>query len=493
MSNYLESLDERSLRRVMADMLKRLAAVEQRTIRGVGALDEVSDDLGAHSTGKLLAITASDPTEVEANGAFFDADGVEFSDGQRYHVGGVHNGQLMFGLRAEDGAGVFAGGQGVIDRDGMHLTGIRYAMEHLASDPDGNNPRRGAVEMFYPDGGTIPAYRIVFGDGSEATELVVNGNFGTGDTAGWTATLTGASTFTVFYLAWSGYWGYLTRAAGQSGSVASASGMSVTAGKRYRARLRAKGGAPDSVTLTGRVDWYDGAAVLIKSSTVLGAKNFNPGGYAIVTEMQVDMTVEAPAGAVTAKYYFTVSAGGEIYFTAASLQLAAFAHQIVFDDNGLSVLRWGAGSQGGVDQDNNVATAYQRQTMVLRAFMPILLTGLLWDVRNTGDYELWLVYTPGSDTNMRKIWSGNVGAAGEITMTLALPEVLLPGIHYLTLFRPAGAVTWWDKNVARYVEGEGMIPIWEKPAWMMDGVFYGTSNFARIPGAKILYKTGAWT
>jgi len=459
-------------------------------------IDEIAVDLGSFLSGEPVALRPADAGDIEGDGArpFVSSDGVLMSDGKLYYIGTVDaEDDLTFGVRAEDGGGIYGGGAGVFDKYGHHIVGLRAAQDHIAASPDGSVVRRAMLEMFLPEGATTPAYRIWFGENAAGTELVVNGNFATGDATGWTATLSGASSFTVSQLAGVGYRSTLARAAGQSGSVQSATAFAVTAYKNYRVRLKATGSGADSVTLTARVDWYNAGASLISSSIVLSKTAVMTGGEAYIPPMQVDTSVHAPAGAVTARVYWTVSAGGQITVWEISMQEMTNSSQIVFDDLGLSVLKWVSSNvpDDGVDQNNSVATSTGTQTMVLKVFRPTKLTGLLYDVRNSGDYTLRQLAEPGLTASaFRTLWSGNVAAGGEINMAFADPVVLLPGTHYLGLTRTTGATTWWSNSGDSYTQGGGAA---ERPAWRMEGLYHGTTLNAQIPGVKVQCLIGDWS
>jgi hypothetical protein len=87
-----------------------LEIVKRREIIA-SSLEEISNDLGDQIAGRFLAlISGTEPTDADASGAFMSALGEEFPEGKA-HIGGVNNGELQFGLSAEDGSGMFGAGK----------------------------------------------------------------------------------------------------------------------------------------------------------------------------------------------------------------------------------------------------------------------------------------------------------------------------------------------------------------------------------------------
>lgn len=299
---------------VIRELESRIARLEQRTVR-VDRLDEFCDDLGEMRAGRFIAPSEGvDPEDDDFSGCFMSATGETFED-EVYHIGGVNTGRLMFGLRSTDGAGVFAGGAGSIDEDGINLNGIRYALSHYAEAADGSDPRYARMEMYIPDGDTIPALRISYFDATQSTELVTNGDFETGDLTGHSVTITAPDTFVCdtssphagSYNAHAYLYQAGASPASRTAIIESSSGMSVTAGERYALQFYQKlviDGvviAPHKTThaITARIDWYDSGSSLISSSTTFSNSYYYPGAaYFLVFGTGI-----APAGAVTAKVY----------------------------------------------------------------------------------------------------------------------------------------------------------------------------------------------
>jgi hypothetical protein len=188
MSDFLSDVDPKNLANELREVKRRLLALEQRPLRA-DTLDQLAPDLGTLRQGELLSADSGQPDDGDYTGLFWSHQGYIFTlNGIDYtlNLAGLLNGLLQFGLSAEDGSGIFAGGDGIIDQEGVNLNGIRYALRHYATDPDGNNARYGRFEMFYEDGKTIPGLALTFMDGATGTNLVANGNFETGDLTNWT-------------------------------------------------------------------------------------------------------------------------------------------------------------------------------------------------------------------------------------------------------------------------------------------------------------------
>lgn len=104
--------------------------------------------------------------------------------GQDWNIAGVYNDELRFGLRAEDGAGLFAGGQAIMDADAMKLTGLFYGIQATASNE--GDTRQGKIGMVLREGSSIPAFGLAFEGPTSGSNLISNGDAETGDETGWT-------------------------------------------------------------------------------------------------------------------------------------------------------------------------------------------------------------------------------------------------------------------------------------------------------------------
>ncbi len=306
----------------LLELKRRLQILEQRNVN-VGALDElVSVDLGVMRAGNFLAlVTAREPTYADATGVFLSAAGEAFGN-VLAHLGGVNLGQLQFWLNSLDGSAGFSGGAGRIDLDGINLDGIRYALRHYATDPDGLNPSYGRFEMLYENGKTIPSLAITFMDGSSPANLVANPCFETGDFTNWTA---GADWYVVSggshegtYHAECGYYPpsgvSIKTLASDRFSVAALTNYSVTAVMRIVA------GAPlIAETIDAYIYWYDDptAGTLIRIDGI--------GSQSGTTWTVFQRNLQAPVGAQSAEIFYSTWVNNSPYDAEFYTQLAADA------------------------------------------------------------------------------------------------------------------------------------------------------------------------
>jgi hypothetical protein len=133
----------------------------------------------------------------------------------------------------------------------------------------------------------------------------------------------------------------------------------------------------------------------------------------------------------------------------------------------------------GLDNNRNTTSSYTTQIMVLRVARAMTITKFLWDVRNTGDYELHYLWSANIANTFEKLWSAAVGAAGEQTITPAHPISLYPGTYYFGLTRTTGSTTWYDYNAVTYAGPDN--------AWVYDRIYYNTTGYNYVPPAKLVY------
>lgn len=180
MPDYLDELDPANLVNVVRQLRNEVEELKRRTIN-VDSLSEIAPDLGQIIAGDFIALSQGlDATDMDACGVYLSASGKMFL-GKPWNLGGVKNGVLMFGLKAEDGSAYFAGGQGTIDVTGMHMNGLGYFLDWNAVN--GDYTRIGYIQMKLH--GTNPAPALTIGqDNPENITLNPNPHFSS-DAANW--------------------------------------------------------------------------------------------------------------------------------------------------------------------------------------------------------------------------------------------------------------------------------------------------------------------
>lgn len=320
----------------LEELEERLRRLELSQGTAMGTRRSVGEDMDFMGEVNISAanIQVSDPSTGAPRLLMSYRDLYERFGIHAHFAGLDDNGTPQVWIDAQDGAQYWAGGAGSMDGDGLHLDGIRYALEHTATDTAGNNPRRGAIEMYYPDGEIAPAYRLIFSDAGTATELVTNGDFETGDTTGWTT----SGTFSVSN-------GSLSLYPGTAQSTA----FAVTAGTSYLIRARV------IVRPLVRLDWYNSGGTLISSTTVLNGSWVGSGWQ------EISANVTAPAGAVQAKVYLATTSTA--WFDDISVQARTVLTDLVFADDGIRGL-WPEQWHGGWDAAQAFGSNGTRKTMV---------------------------------------------------------------------------------------------------------------------------------
>src|SRR5690606_8180965 len=139
----------------------------------------------------------------------------------------------------------------------------------------------------------------------------------------------------------------------------------------------------------------------------------------------------------------------------ASLQPVPVSNELVFDDSGLSALKWGGPVTGGGSHDTTLGTSQTATTATLRiAADGVRVTEVEWDIRVSGNYELRLTWSGSSANSYNTLWAGVVAAAGAVTVVLDELLVLQRGQHFLTLVRTNGAGLVYARNATAYGNGD---------------------------------------
>ena len=231
---------------IQAEVARQIGQVSSIGSLGQGSTVHGDLDVNGRVTAHLmkLACGEGDPDNGDFTGTAMQYPPITVTIGGIDYlltVYGMQDGSLQFGLSSVDGTAIFAAGRGIINMDGINLEGVRYAIQHHAADELGANGRYGRLEMFLPDGTTVPAYGMTYKDATTASELVVNGDAETGDTSNWTPMSGGGSIY-----AESAGWTYQTgnyhfRVSGQ-GAVSDA--IDVTGGTMYTVSGKIGGNYP---------------------------------------------------------------------------------------------------------------------------------------------------------------------------------------------------------------------------------------------------------
>jgi hypothetical protein len=249
--------------KVKNNLLTRLDQAE-RKIRSVESADFQAPDLSA------FAPAVGEVTEMRILAGDGDLEGGTYSgtamvwpsieiNGFSYTFLGMNNGVLEFGLSALDGRAYFAGGAGVIDANGIDLTGIRYALRHYATDLAGLNARYGSFEMMFQDGKSTPSLSLSFMDATAIVNLLTNGDFATADFTGWT--VTGSPVVQAFGS------GYIAVCPGAGSTNIIVQNVAVTAGTLYSLAFSALM-ALDARTIVLYLRWKNAGGAIIKNEYI---------------------------------------------------------------------------------------------------------------------------------------------------------------------------------------------------------------------------------
>lgn len=178
LSDILAVLNQ--IRAELPDLIAR-SKIAPKQIATISGLSDISERMGLIRSGEFRSGNNVDP------GSGFTGVRIGYPafvyDGQRWHIVGLLNDGLQFGLNAEDGKAYFAAGQAVMDAEALKLTGLTYGFQHTAVYS--GNMRIGKIGMFLPSGSSVPSFLMSY-EGPAGDELVTNGGAESADTTGWT-------------------------------------------------------------------------------------------------------------------------------------------------------------------------------------------------------------------------------------------------------------------------------------------------------------------
>lgn len=399
MSDYLSTTQSGTLEDRIHRLEVLLESMQKRTI-DVNSLDDISNDLGVQMSGEFRSGNDVEPGDG-FSGLRMGYPGFDYG-GVIYNLVGILEDTLQFGLRVEDGAGLFAGGRGVIDQSGINLNGLLYALRHYATDPDGANARYGRLEMFYPEGKTIPALSLGFFDGAEPSELMSNGGFETGDLSGWTGVSWSASSENIR----DGSYG----AVGQGTLLSNRVTISGGASYHFRAAAYKSPAYPVEVTqyvsLNIYARWYDASSGGNLLRTDLIGRN------TVDRWQQHDLYLKAPDTALSVEVYLDAGASyGNI--DSVSIQLATISKRLYF------------GSELLYKDELGTRRVLSANRKLARPPAPRMAKGSNKTALSAGNYYYKLIFidaegeTIGSDAS-QVLAITNVNASGPITVTIPL-------------------------------------------------------------------------
>ena len=323
------SLIEGNVIQVVHELIARVDKLEKSDVH-FQELSEMADDLGLFMAGEIrVPFDILDPKEpgegfsgVRILGEFEYPSG----SGTYYAIVGINDDALMFGLSAETGAGVFGGGNIVLDIDGITGTDLlKWMIKQTATN--GANTRTGKLGLALQEsGGTIPVWELSYASPGGG-ELLLNGGFEDGDFTNWTKTTetNGTWSIAVPYHVQSGSY-----AAGWNGS---AGGLGVLTSDRIGVTALANysfsGYIRLSITATISVKWYDHAS----AGSLLQTDIIRNGGGAQWTLGEA--TIQAPATALSCAIVLTGGASTTCYFDTITVELITINQKLQLTDDGM--------------------------------------------------------------------------------------------------------------------------------------------------------------
>lgn len=273
------------------NLIARIEALEQKVNTAVRSsietdnLGDLSPDLGEIRMGRFLATSSDgDPTDPDFTGVFMSADPETFGNFE-YHLGGVNQGALKFGLNADTGEADFISGNAHIGTDGIDVTDtLKWIVRQTATNS--TYTRTAKIGMALPEGGgTIPCLEMSL-TSPAGTELVVNGIPET-DLTGWTQT-TGTWMFFNGVFVCTDDAGLLT-----------SDRIEVTESINYLISAAISGGGSPGGFVSVSVKWYDHASAGTLISTDLVVKGIVNAYGDMPAAGEHEITVNAPVGALS--------------------------------------------------------------------------------------------------------------------------------------------------------------------------------------------------
>lgn len=181
MSDYLADLNPGNLVNVVKQLAADVAQLKGRTVN-IDSMDELTTDLGTMMAGEFRAGNGVEPGE-RFTGGRYGFPGFEYA-GKQWFLVGVKNDTMMVGLDLETGSIYGAGGDLLIDDEGLTIAGLRSGIEinAIAVSPFYN--RHFLMETIF-NKSFIPSGALTLVD-DDGDELLTNGDFELGDLSNWT-------------------------------------------------------------------------------------------------------------------------------------------------------------------------------------------------------------------------------------------------------------------------------------------------------------------
>ena len=141
-------------------------------------LSAISENLGVITSGTLAFGNDHEIDSPEFSGVFISYPAITIG-AETVHIGGINLGTLKFGLSAEDGEAIFAGGAARLNELGAIFTGINYFLRFKAENA--GTSRWTDFSTFLPTDSTTPAFAITHYDPVVGSNLQTNGDFELGN------------------------------------------------------------------------------------------------------------------------------------------------------------------------------------------------------------------------------------------------------------------------------------------------------------------------